>query len=292
VITVIGTPLDEHLNPRFDVYRDLIDEDQSYLRKGQLLILRSTVYPGTTERFAKALEREGHEVDVAFCPERVAEGFALKEIASLPQIVSGVNERARQRAEKLFKLLTKEIIVLPPLAAELTKLYNNAWRYIQFAVSNQFYMIANDYGIDFYAIHEAMTREYPRAKGFPRAGFAAGPCLFKDTMQLSAFNNNALFLGHAAMLEGCIVEDGALISMGAIVLQRARVGAGALVAAGSVVRESQEIPPGVVAAGVPAVVKKHVDGSSRRWLESAAREYRNLRRRYLEELTVREETRW
>jgi carbonic anhydrase/acetyltransferase-like protein (isoleucine patch superfamily) len=99
-------------------------------------------------------------------------------------------------------------------------------------------------------------------------------------------------IGHAAMLEGCVVEDGAVISMGAIVLQRARIGSGALVAAGSVVREGQEIPAGVVAAGVPAVVKKQVDGSSRRWIESAAAEYRELRRRYLEELTMREETRW
>ena len=99
-------------------------------------------------------------------------------------------------------------------------------------------------------------------------------------------------VGHSAMLEGCVVEDGALIAMGAIVLQRARVGAGALVAAGAVVREGQEIPPGVVAAGVPAAVKKAVDGSSRRWLETAAAEYRELRGRYLEELIVREETRW
>jgi carbonic anhydrase/acetyltransferase-like protein (isoleucine patch superfamily) len=99
-------------------------------------------------------------------------------------------------------------------------------------------------------------------------------------------------IGHAALLEGCIVEDGALISMGAIVLQGARVGAGALVAAGSVVREGQEIPAAVVAAGAPAVVKKEVDGSSRRWIETAAAEYRQLRRRYLDEFTVREETPW
>lgn len=90
-------------------------------------------------------------------------------------------------------------------------------------------------------------------------------------------------VGHAAMLEGCTVEDGALISMGAVVLQRAHVGAGALVAAGSVVREGQEIPAGVVAAGVPAVIKKDLDGSSRRWVETAAAEYRELRRRYLDE---------
>jgi carbonic anhydrase/acetyltransferase-like protein (isoleucine patch superfamily) len=99
-------------------------------------------------------------------------------------------------------------------------------------------------------------------------------------------------IGHAAMLEGCVVEDGAVISMGAIVLQRAHIGRGALVAAGSVVREGQVVPAGVVAAGVPAAVKKQVDGSSRRWTESAAAEYRELRVRYLEELTLREETRW
>jgi UDP-N-acetyl-D-mannosaminuronic acid dehydrogenase len=200
VITVIGTPLDEHLNPRFEVYRDLIREDRSFLRDGQLLILRSTVYPGTTARLARDLAHEGYSIDVAFCPERVAEGFALKEIASLPQIVSGCSPTAQRRAEEVFRLLTPKVIPLEPLAAELAKLYTNAWRYIQFAVANQFYMIANDYGIDFYAIHKAMTSDYPRAKGFPRAGFAAGPCLFKDTMQLSCFNNNALFLGHAAML--------------------------------------------------------------------------------------------
>lgn len=99
-------------------------------------------------------------------------------------------------------------------------------------------------------------------------------------------------VGHAAMLEGCVIEDGAVISMGAIVLHGARVGAGSLVAAGSVVRDGQVIPAGVVAAGVPAVVKKEVSGSSRRWLENAAAEYRELRSRYLEELTVKEETGW
>jgi carbonic anhydrase/acetyltransferase-like protein (isoleucine patch superfamily) len=99
-------------------------------------------------------------------------------------------------------------------------------------------------------------------------------------------------VGHAAMLEGCVVEDGAVIAMGAIVLQGGRVGAGALVAAGSVVREGQEIPAGTLAAGVPAVVKNEVAGSSRRWVETAADEYRELRRRYLDGLTVREEMRW
>lgn len=200
VVTVIGTPLDEHLNPRLEVYGDLIKKDRSFLRNGQLLIMRSTVYPGTTEHVAHALRTSGFDVDVAFCPERVAQGVALEEIHSLPQIVSGVTPRAVQRATELFKLLTPDVIPLPTKAAELTKLYNNAWRYIQFAAANQFYMIANDYGLDFYEIHRAMTEKYPRGRGFPKAGFAAGPCLFKDTMQLSTFDDNAFFLGHSAML--------------------------------------------------------------------------------------------
>jgi carbonic anhydrase/acetyltransferase-like protein (isoleucine patch superfamily) len=98
-------------------------------------------------------------------------------------------------------------------------------------------------------------------------------------------------IGHSALLEGCVIEDGALVSMGAIVLQRARVGAGAVVAAGSVVREGQQIPPGVLAAGVPAVVKKPVSGSSRHQLEASAAEYRRLRLRYLDQLTETKETR-
>jgi UDP-N-acetyl-D-mannosaminuronic acid dehydrogenase len=200
VITVIGTPLDDHLNPRFEVYADLLDEDHSHLRAGQLLVLRSTVYPGTTERIARRLAESESGIDVAFCPERVAEGVALEEITSLPQIVAGTSPQAQSRAEALFRALTPDIVPMKPLGAELAKLYNNAWRYIQFAVANQFYMICNDQGVDFYEVHRAMTEKYPRAKGFPKAGFAAGPCLFKDTMQLSSFDNNVFFLGHSAML--------------------------------------------------------------------------------------------
>ena len=90
-------------------------------------------------------------------------------------------------------------------------------------------------------------------------------------------------IGHGALLEGCVIEDGAVIGMGAVILQRARIGTGSMIAAGAVVREGQEIPPGVVAAGAPAVVKKSLDGSSRKWVESAAVHYQSLRARYLGE---------
>ena len=88
-------------------------------------------------------------------------------------------------------------------------------------------------------------------------------------------------VGHMAMLEGCVIGDGSLVGMGAIVLQRATVGANALVAAGAVVGEGMEIPDGVLAAGVPATVKKQLAGSSQRWARTAAREYQSKRLRYM-----------
>jgi UDP-N-acetyl-D-mannosaminuronic acid dehydrogenase len=200
VVTVIGTPVDEYLNPRLYLITDLIMGYLSRLRAGQLFLLRSTVYPGTTERVEALLREKGLELDVAYCPERVAEGQALEEITSLPQIVAGCSERAQKRAEDLFRLVTPDVIAVSPVAAELTKLFNNAWRYSQFALANQFFMMANDHGVDFYEIYRAMTERYPRAQGFPKAGLAAGPCLFKDTIQLGAYNNNAFFMNQAAVM--------------------------------------------------------------------------------------------
>ena len=90
-----------------------------------------------------------------------------------------------------------------------------------------------------------------------------------------------VIVGHAAMLEGCVIEDGALVGMGAIVLQRARIGAGSMLAAGAVLSERREVGPGMLAAGVPAVEKKALSGSAKRWSEHAAAEYQRYRERYL-----------
>ena len=200
VITVIGTPVDEYLNPRLDLVTALLEEYAAVLRPGQLLILRSTVYPGTTARVERELRRRGLTIDVAFCPERVTEGRAFHEIRELPQIISGCSASAVRRAEDLFGTLTSRTIHLEPIAAELAKLFTNSWRYALFALANQFFMIANDHGLDFYEIFQAVTEDYPRSRGFAKAGFAAGPCLFKDTVQLHAFHNNAFFMGQAAVM--------------------------------------------------------------------------------------------
>jgi len=200
VIIIVGTPVDRHLNPDFEAMQNLLDSYMDCLVDGQTLVLRSTVYPGTTEKIAQWIKDRGRGIHIAFCPERIAEGKALEELSSLPQIVSGCSPQAVHNAEKLFGCVASEVLILEPIEAELAKLFNNAWRYMQFAAANQFFMIANDHNADFHRIHHAMTHNYPRAKSMPGAGFAAGPCLFKDTMQLAAFNNNNFSLGHAAML--------------------------------------------------------------------------------------------
>ncbi|MGO9516271.1 MAG: nucleotide sugar dehydrogenase [Candidatus Korobacteraceae bacterium] len=200
VVTVVGTPVDRHLNPTVhELYRSL-DNILQYIQDGTLLVLRSTVSPGVTKLVYRRIQALGRDIDLAFCPERIAEGNAMEELVKLPQIVSGFEPAAVRRARDLFLTIAPTVIELEPLEAELAKLFTNSWRYLNFAISNQFYMLAETYGLDFYRIHDAVTREYPRMRSFARAGFAAGPCLLKDTLQLSAFSGNNFFLGHAAML--------------------------------------------------------------------------------------------
>ena len=200
VVVVIGTPVDEHLNPTFHMMRRFFRDLLPHLVDGQCLILRSTVYPGTTAKVREMVAAAGKDLHVAFCPERVAEGHAMTELTELPQIVSGCDARAVEMAAALFGRIARSIIHLEPEEAELTKIFANVWRYIQFATANQFFMLATDRGLDFYKIHDALRRDYPRMAGLPRGGFAAGPCLLKDTMQLAAASNNTFALGHAAML--------------------------------------------------------------------------------------------
>ena len=199
VIVVIGTPVDEHLNPDQTAIPKALSGFASFLRDGQLLVLRSTVFPGVTALVEKTIAGLGTQIEVAFCPERIAEGKAMTELFELPQIVSARSPRGMRRASALFSLLTGSIVQLAPEEAELAKLFTNVWRYIKFAAANQFYMMANERGLDFERIRQGLTRDYPRAADMPGAGFAAGPCLFKDTMQLAAFNNNNFTLGHTAM---------------------------------------------------------------------------------------------
>jgi UDP-N-acetyl-D-mannosaminuronic acid dehydrogenase len=200
IVVVVGTPVDEHLNPEPQAVPAAVGSLENQLRPGQLLVLRSTVYPGVTALVERLVARLGIALDVAFCPERIAEGKALHELYELPQIVAARTPAALARARKLFEVLTAETVELQPEEAELAKLFTNTYRYLKFALANQLYMMANDFGLDYERIRQGVIHNYPRAADLPAAGFAAGPCLLKDTMQLAAFSNNNFVLGHSAMM--------------------------------------------------------------------------------------------
>ena len=198
VIIAIGTPVDEYLNPKTRIFLEFFANIRQYLKQNQTIIIRSSVFPNTCKHVMDFLGSD--EWMLAYCPERIVQGYAVKELSELPQIVAGMSERAQESAAELFGAISPKIIRTTIGEAELVKLFSNSWRYIQFAVTNQFYMIAENFGVDYNKVRQAMTEGYGRAATLPTAGFAAGPCLLKDTMQLSAFSSNNFLLGHAAMM--------------------------------------------------------------------------------------------
>ena len=195
IIVCIGTPVDEYFNPKLDSFFKVIKEIKKYISSNQTVIIRSSVYPQTCKKIVEILHK-----NVSYCPERIVQGKAIEEMHKLPQIVSGFSKKAIGDSKKIFNLISKEIIVSDVLEAELIKLFSNSWRYVNFAISNQFYMICAQFGIDYNLLRKKMTHGYDRNKSIPSAGFTAGPCLLKDTMQLTAFTQNQFSLGHNAML--------------------------------------------------------------------------------------------
>jgi UDP-N-acetyl-D-mannosaminuronic acid dehydrogenase len=201
IIVTIGTPVDEYLDPSVVTFDKSLEQLLHRVRPGQLLILRSTLFPGVTDRLFRQLEQMGRgDVDLAYCPERIVQGKSLVELEQLPQLIGGTTPRAADRAASLFRLICPKVIFLRPVEAELAKLFCNAWRYINFAISNQFFVMAQHFEADYQRIFHAMRDGYPRMQSVARPGFAAGPCLLKDTMQLGAFNHGSFVLGQAAMM--------------------------------------------------------------------------------------------
>jgi UDP-N-acetyl-D-mannosaminuronic acid dehydrogenase len=197
VILTIGTNVDEYRNPRSnDIIRCINDLP---LHNDQLLILRSTIYPGITQYVHKYLKEKGIEPLIAFTPERIVQGNAINEIQKLPQIVSGITKEAQEKAAELFLLITDKIVYMEPMEAEFAKLIANSFRYIQFAATNQFYEMTTSAGLDYNKILDGVKQDYPRLRDLPSPGLAAGSCLVKDTIQLCAYYQGKFMLGEAAV---------------------------------------------------------------------------------------------
>ncbi len=199
IIIAIGTPVDEYMNSRTREFLEFISSLKEYLNPDQLIIIRSSVAPNACEQIKRTLGEE-ENWKLSYCPERIVQGYAIKELKKLPQIVAGFSDDAVNEASDLFQNISSSIIKTTMQEAELAKLFANSWRYIQFAIANQFFMICEDQGVDYNKVRKAMVEGYERASQLPSAGFAAGPCLLKDTMQISSFYQGGFLLGHSAMM--------------------------------------------------------------------------------------------
>tara|TARA_Y100000741_G_scaffold364691_1_gene356554 strand:- start:1320 stop:2489 length:1170 start_codon:yes stop_codon:yes gene_type:complete len=197
IIICIGTPVNSKLKPNLKVFFNLIFKLKKYVKKNQLIIVRSSVYPGTIEKIKKILKPKNK--NIVYCPERIVQSKSLIELPKLPQIIACDKEKVFIETKKLFKKITEKIIKTSVLEAELIKLYSNANRYINFAIANQLYSICHIHNLNFDRIRDIMQDGYARNLNLAKAGFTSGPCLLKDTMQLHSFCNNNFELGSAAM---------------------------------------------------------------------------------------------
>jgi len=197
IIICIGTPVNKKLYPNLKNFLNFFKNLKKYLNKNHIIIIRSSIYPGTCDRVFNIIKK--HCANLSYCPERIAQGKSLIEMPYISQIISGKNNKAILESGKIFKKISKKIIITKIIEAELIKLFSNTYRYINFSIANQFYMMCKNQGLDFFKVRNFMRDTYPRNNNLPNAGFTAGPCLMKDTMQLSSFYNHNFSLCRSAM---------------------------------------------------------------------------------------------
>ena len=197
IIVCIGTPVNNKLNPNLKNFINFFYDLRKYLVKNHIVIIRSSIYPGVCHKVFNIIKN--YCKNLSYCPERIAQGKSVVELPQLSQIVSGQNNKAKLESGKIFKKICKKIIYTKIIEAELIKLFSNAYRYINFSISNQFYMMCKNQGLDFSRIRNLMRDNYKRNISIPTPGFVSGPCLLKDTMQLSKFYNHKFPLCYKAM---------------------------------------------------------------------------------------------
>lgn len=184
IVLTLGTPIDENMNPVFTQIEDAIQQMKPYLRPGQTLILRSTVSPGTTKYTSMLISdlkqlKPGVNFYIAYCPERIAEGMAIEEIETIPQIIGGLDKKSSIKAEEFFKKIGVKTMISDDVSIELAKLFTNMYRYINFAIANEFMFLAENQEREIHEIIKLVNFGYSRG-GISSPGLTGGPCLFKD----------------------------------------------------------------------------------------------------------------
>ena len=187
VAIMLGTPVDHENNPRLNDLFNFIDNTLiPFMKKGVLILLRSTVAPGTTERVKERIEdktglEEGKHFHLVFCPERVLQTKSIEETETLPQII-GAFSTVSYAIARDFNLTynNNDQLYLSPREAELGKLMTNMYRYVTFALANEFWIIGEKQGVNIEKVTRAINYGYKRMD-LPLPGpNVGGPCLFKD----------------------------------------------------------------------------------------------------------------
>ena len=187
IFITVGTPNTEKNNVDYSQLYSALREVCQINLKDKMIIMRSTMPPKTTDEIIipfiefNSNLKSGIDFAIAVCPERILEGQAIKEIQELPEIIGGFNEISNNIATELFKKINpnKDLLYLSPSGAELAKLFTNIYRYISFALSNEFAIWAEKYGLDASELIGIANYNYPRSN-IPKPGFVGGPCLGKD----------------------------------------------------------------------------------------------------------------
>lgn len=180
-ILTVGTPLNERGEIDLVPITAAVKQITAHLKEKDLVILRSTVKVGVTRKLVAAiLLQHTKDCDIAFCPERTVEGQALKELPTLPQIVSGLTTRALDRAAQIFSKITPIVIRASTVeTAEVIKLVDNAQRDTLFGMANEIAFACHHIGISATEVISKGKFGYPR-NILPPPGPVGGPCLEKD----------------------------------------------------------------------------------------------------------------
>jgi len=194
IIIVPGTPIDFDFTPDLSQIEKVVRSIIPHLQKDQVLIFRSTLAPKSIDYIKNFIEANsqfviGKDLFLAFAPERIVQSDAIREIEKLPQIIGVYDDLTYKKVKELFDIISPETLQLKPLEAELAKLFTNAYRYVNFALANEFYIISSSLGANIFNVVNAVNHNYPRAD-IPMPGFAKGPCLSKDTWILLSSSPN------------------------------------------------------------------------------------------------------
>jgi len=197
ILVTVGTPSTSENNMDYSQLYSALEQICNIGLEGKFVVLRSTMPPGTTSQIvvpyleSKSNSKCGEVFKLAMCPERIFVNNAIEETEELPEIIGGFDEESNQLGKELFLLLNekKDFSFTTPIGAELAKLFTNIYRYISFAVSNEFAIWAEKFDLDANEVIKIANYNYPRSK-IPIPGFVGGPCLSKDGIFL---DNNTTF---------------------------------------------------------------------------------------------------